>query len=348
MPLGDGQASLAISPDGARVAYVMERQGVRELYLHALDQLEGTPDPTHRISSQWRRRSSRVTAHSDLTVPGRAANDATRPVWVDRQGRAQPVGMPPRSYRSFKLSPDGTRLAIVIGDPNNDIWVQDLERGALTRLTSGGNNVQPSWTPDGKRVVFIERTGGGATPFWVPADGSGEAEPMFKDDHRGGVSSFSPKGELVAFNRRAPDTGLDLWVRPLHGSQTPQPFLRTRFTEVGAKFSPDGRWISYVSDESGQYEVYVRSYPSAGEKWQISTQGGEEGTWSRDGHEIFYRNGQKWMVVGVKVQPEFTARDAASAVRSDLTSTSGASLTTWHLTDGDFCCSSPTNGIPRR
>ena len=147
----------------------------------------------------------------------------------------------------------------MIGDPTNDVWVQDLERGALTRLTSGGNNVQPSWTPDGTRVVFTERTGGRAMPFWVPADGSAEPERLFEGDHQGGVVSFSPKGDLLAFQTRAPDTGLDLWVRSLKG--TPQPFLRTRFTEVGAKFSPDGRWIAYVSDESGQYEVYVRPYP---------------------------------------------------------------------------------------
>lgn len=138
-----------------------------------------------------------------IYVPGSAANDATRPVWVDRQGKVQPVGMPPRAYRSFRLSPDGRRLAIVIGDPNDDVWVQELERGALTRLTSGGNNVQPIWTPDGKRVVFTERSGGGAIPFWVPADGSGEPEPLFKGDHRGGVSSFSPKGDLAAFQNRA-------------------------------------------------------------------------------------------------------------------------------------------------
>lgn len=241
-----------------------------------------------------------------IYVPGSAANNATRPVWVDRQGKVQPVGMPPRPYRSFSLSPDGRRLAIVIGDPNNDVWVQDLERGALTRLTSGGNNVQPTWTSDGKRVVFTERTGGGATPLWVPADGSGEPEQLFTD-HRGGVSSFSPKGELVAFLRRAPDTGLDLWVRPLNGTQTPQPFLRTRFTEVGARFSPDGRWIAYVSDESGQYEVYVRPYPPGPGKWQVSTAGGEEGIWSRDGKELFYRNGNKWMVVAVNLHPEFIA-----------------------------------------
>ena len=243
-----------------------------------------------------------------IYVPGSVANDATRPVWVDRQGKVQPVGMPPRSYRSFSLSPDGRRLAIAIGDgdPNNDIWVQDLERGTLTPLTSSGRNVQPKWTPDGKRVVFIERTGGGATPFWVAADGSSEPERMFKGDHEGGVGSFSPKGDLVAFVRRAPGTGLDLWVQTVHRAQTEQPFLRTRFTEGGPKFSPDGRWIAYGSDESGQYEVYVRPYPPGPGEWQVSTQGGEHVIWSRDGKELFYRNGNKWMVVVVHLKPEFT------------------------------------------
>ena len=130
---------------------------------------------------------------------------------------------------------------------------------------------------------------------------------MFEGDHRGGVASFSPDGQLLTFNRRAPDTGLDLWVRPLNGTPAPHPFLGTRFTEVGSKFSPDGRWISYVSDESGQYEVYVRPYPGPGGKWQVSTQGGGETIWSRDGKELFYRNGNKWMVVNVNLTPEFKA-----------------------------------------
>jgi eukaryotic-like serine/threonine-protein kinase len=471
MPLGDGQASLAISPDGTLVAYVMEGQGVRQLYLHALDQLEPAPiqqtegafgpffspdgrwigffannklkkvavsggapidlsaapnpyggswgtdgtilfaadegrRPTTiretggvpqlvavKDSGSWTRphmlpggqaaivshladvgvlsldtgeyrvlienggdgryapsghlvfvrAGALMAAPFDLErlavsgpatvilegirmegqlavaqavfsrdgtliyVPGSAANDETRLVWVDRQGKVQPVGMPPRSYRSFSLSPDGTRLAIVIGDPNNDVWVQDLERGALTRLTSGGNNVGPIWTPDGKRVVFAQITGGVRTPFRVPADGSGEPERLFNDDHRGGVTSFSTDGQLLTFNSRAPNTGMDIWVRPLKGTQTTQPFLRTRFTEVGAKFSPDGRWIAYISDESGQYEVYVRPYPGPGGKWQVSTHGGGEFIWSRDGKELFYRNGNKWMVVAVSVEPEFKA-----------------------------------------
>jgi serine/threonine-protein kinase len=235
-------------------------------------------------------------------APGRAANDATRPVWVDRQGTVLPVGMPRRAYRSFSLSPDGRRLAIVIADPNNDVWVQDLERGTLTRLTSGGNNVQPVWTLDGKRVAFTSIINGARTRFWAPADGSGIPESTSQ-----GGDSFSPNGELVALARRDLDTGWDLWVESLKKAGPPQVFLRTRFTEVAPTFSTDGRYIAYVSDESGQYEVYVRPYPPGLGKWQVSTHGGEEGIWSRDGRELFYRNGNTWMAVPVRLQPEFEA-----------------------------------------
>ena len=93
----------------------------------------------------------------------------------------------------------------------------------------------------------------------------------------------------------------------LKEDQAPQPFLRTRFTEVGPMFSPDGHWIAYASDESGQYEIYVRPYPGPGGKWQISTEGGEHQIWSRDSKELFYRNGRKWMSVAVSLKPEFIA-----------------------------------------
>ena len=239
-----------------------------------------------------------------IYAPGGAGNDdVTRPVWVDRHGKVEPLGLPPRAYRSFRLSPDARRLAIVIANPNNDIWVYDLDRRGLTRLTSGGNNVQPSWTADGRRVVFLERTGGRVAGFSVPADGSSAPEQMATQ-----VPSDRTNGEVVVSATGGdPATGRDLWVRRLRGDQTPQPFLRTRFAEVGPKFSPDGRYIAYVSDESGQYEVYVRPYPQRAAKWQISTNGGEEEIWSRDGREMFYRNGNKWMVVDVSLTPEFKA-----------------------------------------
>ena len=109
--------------------------------------------------------------------------------------------------------------------------------------------------------------------YWVPADGSAEPERLFEGDHGGGLSSFSPDGDLVAFRVGARHRPGHLGAVP-EGHGTPQPFLRTRFTEVGSKFSPDGRWISYVSDESGQFQVYVRPYPGPGGKLQVSTHGG--------------------------------------------------------------------------
>jgi serine/threonine-protein kinase len=237
-------------------------------------------------------------------VPGTAANDATKPVWVDRRGAVQDVGMPPRAYRSFSLSPDGARLAIV---SDRDVWVRDLVRGTSTQLTSGGDTGQPIWTPDGMRVVFARNTDAGMIPFSVPADGSGAPEPLFASDHRGGVFSFAPSGAVAAFHSRDGATGLDLFVRSLNPGEPPYPYLRTPFTEVGPRFSPDGRWIAYVSDESGRYEVYVRPYPARSGKWQVSIGGGEEGMWSRDGTELFYRNGSTWMVAAVTLTPEFRA-----------------------------------------
>ena len=247
-----------------------------------------------------------VFSHDGTLVyaSGAAPTGAVRPIWVDRQGKAQPLGMPPRPYRNFSLSPDGRRLAIVIADPNADLWVQDLERGALTRLTSGADVRGIEWWDD-KRLVFRWRTNPVAQIFWIPSDGGGQPEPLTRQ--RFAAASLSPDRQLLAGYRQDPVTGQDLYVLALKGNQPPQPFLRTRFTEVGPMFSPDGRWIAYVSDESGQYEVYVRPYPAADGKWQVSTDGGEEPLWSRDGKELFYRNGQKWMAAAVSLKPKFAA-----------------------------------------
>jgi serine/threonine-protein kinase len=234
-------------------------------------------------------------------APG-AVTMGIRPVWVDRRGKVHPSGMPPRAYGEFSLSPDGRRLAIAIADLERELWVQDLERGVFTRLALGG---PIDWWDD-KRIVF---DGGRGDPrariFRVPSDGSAEPEPLTAQ--RFVATSVSSDQQLVAGFRQDPVTGQDIYVLALKGTQPPQPFLRTRFSEVGPRFSPDGQWIAYSSDESDRREVYVRPYPGPGGKWQISTEGGEEALWSRDGKELFYRNGQKWMSVAVTLEPQFTA-----------------------------------------
>lgn len=207
----------------------------------------------------------------------------------------------------MSLSPDGRFLAIIIADPTNDVWVQDLERGTLTRRTSGAEPGMVNWTRDGERIVFGSRRDGQRKAFWISKDGSSGPEPFRTDDGQPAIGSVSPDGQVVATFKRDATTGMDLWVLPFKGAQPVQPFLRTRFNEVGPSFSPDGRWIAYVSDESGQYEVYVRPYPARAGRWQLSIDGGDEPTWSRDGKELFYRNGRRWMAAAVNLKPEFTA-----------------------------------------
>jgi serine/threonine protein kinase/Tol biopolymer transport system component len=232
-----------------------------------------------------------------------------KPVWVDRQGKITPIGLPAQSYASFKLSPDGKRLAIEVAAATNDIWIYDFDRGTFLRLTIDGNNNAPVWSPDGKRLAFTSIRNGRYGIFVKPADGSGVEEQLLTapDDTGQAPESWSPEGKALMFAQwGATDQG-DIWILPLEGDRKPQPFLRTQFSEFFSSFSPDGHWIVYTSDESGRYEVYVRPYPGPGGKWQISTEGGEEPLWSAKGDELLYRNGEKWMAATVQTKPDFRA-----------------------------------------
>jgi len=227
-------------------------------------------------------------------------------VWVDRKGAEQPLPAPSRGYRTPRLSPDGRRVAVATTE--DQIWLYDLARETLTRLTFGGLDYTPIWTPDGKRVAFQSIRGGARSPnaFWQLADGSGTAERLTTSEYSNVPVSFSPDGQVLAFVEVHPATGRDLWTMNISGDRKPQPFLRTSFNEGDARFSPDGRWLTYISDESGRNEIYVQPYPGPGGKWQISTEGGAEPVWAGNG-EIFYRNGNKMMAVDATTQPTFSA-----------------------------------------
>jgi serine/threonine protein kinase/Tol biopolymer transport system component len=228
-------------------------------------------------------------------------------VWVDRNGTEQPTDAPARAYRYPRLSPDGSRVAATIEEGESHVWVYDTGRDALTRLTfEGGVNLIGTWTPDGKRVAYASTRTTSQNPFWQAVDGSGSPEQLIKADIVTSPTSFSPDTKVMAYVDIGPDTGYDIGVMRLD-DRKPQPFLRTRFFEGGATFSPDGHWLAYTSDEAGRPEIFVQPYPGPGGKWQVSTDGGTEPVWNRNGRELFYRSGNKMIAVHVTTGATFSA-----------------------------------------
>jgi len=228
-------------------------------------------------------------------------------VWVDRRGVIEPLPVNVQQYGYFSLSPDCRRVAVQISSTNTDVWLFDLARANWSRLTTEGNNIDPIWTPDGKRVVFASDRAGPVSFFWQFAEVNSSAELLLANKNAQYPFSWSPDGKLLAFVEFDPITGYDIGVLPIDGLRKPQPLLRTRFGEAFPAFSPDGRWIAFSSDESGRFETYVQRYPPTGERWQISTEGGAKPLWSPRGDELFYRSGSKYMVASIVLQPTFAA-----------------------------------------
>jgi serine/threonine protein kinase/Tol biopolymer transport system component len=239
-------------------------------------------------------------------VPGSVQSNQSKLVWVSRNGAEQPLASPGNAYRGPRLSPDGRRVAVGITEQETQVWLYDLSRETLTRLTFSGNtNNNPSWTPDGKRIAFESSKEGPLNIFWQLADGSGGLERLTTSEYVQAPTSWSPDGQLLAFHDGTPTTGYDIWILRLSDRKA-QPFLRTRFDEAVPQFSPDGRWLAYVSNESGLSEIYVQPYPGPGGKWQISTGGGKEPMWNPNGLELFYRTGDKMMAVEIATKPSFS------------------------------------------
>ena len=241
-------------------------------------------------------------------VAGRSSAQNVSIYWMDREGKFTPLRETPGDYFNPAFSPDGKRLALEIFDgKRNDIWVYDWERDTLTRLTfAGEENAYPVWTPDGQRIVYSSEEKGGAPIFggYAPmAPGMPSASRKVRTRQYAG--SWRPDGKVLAFRQINPGTSFDIMTLPIEGDEKsgwkpgePKPFVNSAFNEEAPAFSPDGRWLAYQSDESGNFEVYVRPFPGPGGKWQVSTGGGLDPKWSRNGKELFYRTvDSKIMVV---------------------------------------------------
>ena len=231
-------------------------------------------------------------------------------VWADRRGEERSLNVPTRFYFQPRLAPDEQRLAVMIA---GDIWMWDFSGENLSRLTDDGGHNYLLWTPDGHRVSFLSNSGAVAsgargTIAWKRVeDSNAEAESLLSGQTSGPPLSWSPDGRVLAFVNLHSVTRQDIWTLRVDEKSQPRPFLRTRFAEGAPAFSPDGRWLAYVSDESGRSEVYVQPFPGPGSKFVISTDGGSEPVWPRRGHELFYRNGDSMMAADVTTGLTFTA-----------------------------------------
>jgi Tol biopolymer transport system component len=239
-------------------------------------------------------------------VPGGNQLSGETLVWVDRDGRDEPLPAAFRTFSKPRLSPDGRQVAVVID--NRQIWTYDISRATLTLLTAADATTNfPAWTPDGSRLAFSSTEDGVSHMLWMPADGSGPAERLTTSQLFQLPSSFSPDGRLLFFVQVEPADAQDVWVLPMDKGLKPRSLLNTQFVEDGPTLSPDGRWLAFVSNESGDNEVYVRPFPGSGRKTRVSSGSGQELAWAPDGHELFYRSGDRMMAVDIATQPTLRA-----------------------------------------
>jgi eukaryotic-like serine/threonine-protein kinase len=221
------------------------------------------------------------------TAPKEATSQMT---WYSRNGEKLGVVGQPGFYSSSALSPDGTKLASGVGKPGSrDIWIYDLKRGTESRLTFGSaDNFNPLWSADGNRIMFTSNRAGMRDIYEQPANGLGDVEPILvSKDQAKNVDDLATDGRYAIYETVGGDSR-ELWALPLTGERKPSPFVQGSFEATAGRFSPNGRYVAYTSSETGTSEIYVQTFPGHLGKWQVSTSGGDEPTWRRDGKELFY------------------------------------------------------------
>jgi len=243
-------------------------------------------------------------------IPG-GAPDQFDLQWFDRSGKNLGMLGQPASYTGPALSPDGTRVAVAIMDPQakaRDLWVFDLKRGTNSRLTfDPADELAPLWSHDGSQIMFSSEIKGSRDIYQKAASGLGDSQLVFQSkDQRKSVNDWSPDGRYVVYDPSIPPASL--WILPLFGDRKPFVFVGGAYDAREARFSPNGRYIAYTSNETGNYEVYVQTFPDRSGKWQVSTAGGTYPVWRRDGKELYFISNGQLMAVDVATGgPKFEA-----------------------------------------
>jgi serine/threonine protein kinase len=242
-------------------------------------------------------------------LPGAIEGEKRKIVKIDMKGGTTILDSGAHPYMEPKLSPDNRKIAVVVREGEDyDIWIFDITRGTLSKLTFGGLNRTPQWSPNGKTIAFMKRTKDGKTGiFTKPSDGSGDEVNIYNGDTRLYLSCWTSDGKYLVLDDLTSNAQSDLLVVPLTGDKKPWKYLDSKADEYEASISPDGKWLSYLSDESGSYQIYVRSFPNKEGKWQISTDVAEEPRWSPNGKTLYYRKSSQMMSVPVSTGSTFSA-----------------------------------------
>jgi eukaryotic-like serine/threonine-protein kinase len=295
-----------LAPDISNVAWAASAEGGYLLFLRGgalmaqpfdADKLMLTGEPVRiaekvRTDQLFGRGFFSVSENGVLVYDSNIGNQNSQLVWLDRTGKQLGVAAPLGSYNRFRLSPNDRRIVLEQYDArtgSNEIWVRDLPRSVTSRFTDNpADDEDPIWSPDGSRIVWRSNRGGIYDLYQKSAGGMGQDELLLHSGTPSSPGFWSADGRFIVYLPFDLKTGNDVWVLPLEGDRKPYPLLQSRYYETNPRPSPDGRWLAYTSNESGRLEVHVTTFPSPGAKWQISTDGGAQPYWRRDGKELYY------------------------------------------------------------
>ena len=249
-----------------------------------------------------------VSASGDLIYISGICDGGVRTlVWVDRNGKAEPVPLAAKSYLHPRLSPDDRRLAIEVEGPSHDLYVYDFDRAVLANITTDGVSHWPLWSPDGTQLGYRSGPMGHFTLWQVPADRSRAPQQVPATGVAQSAESWSPDGRTILYTAAGQGIPASIVAARLDGDHQAELVDKQKTAEGSPKFSPDGHWLAYCSNESGKPQVYVQAFPGPGAKIQISNDGGTDPVWKRTGGELYYRNGDSMMAIAVSTTPAFKA-----------------------------------------
>ena len=222
-------------------------------------------------------------------------------LWMDRSGKATNITDDVKPYTSAALSPDGKRIALTLESSTFDVWVYDLERDTLTKASFGGDDYRPQWSPDGKMLAYDSSKSGHQQVYLKQGIGQGSEEMVTDGPENKELYDWTPDGREVIFGRQNDKTGWDIYAAPIQGNHKPRALLEAPFNQREARVSSDGKWLAYISDESGQPEVIVQAISDPSTPTQVSRETGTEPRWVRSGNELLYRS--KNRIMSVKFAP---------------------------------------------